>query len=149
MATATMTDVYTTLRARLLSAAQAGSGDTLTALLSGRLYNDQPPADAVFPYGVLRLPDLLTTGVDGSMRLAGDLELMLWGRPASTRAAMRHAGDVALSALRTWATTSGGLIKITDARVQMLPAPPSPADSEVVQVRVVATLFCWPQFLTP
>jgi len=149
MATATMTDLYTTLRTRLLSAVQALSGDTLDALFSGRLYNDQPPADAVFPYGVLRLPDLLTTGVDGTMRLAGDLELMLYGRPASTRAQMRHAGDVALSGLRTWATTSGGLIKITDARVQMLPSFPSPADAEIVQVRVVATLFCWPQFLTP
>ena len=149
MATATMTDVYATLRTRLLSFVQAGSGDSLDALLSGRLYNDQPPADAVFPYGVLRLPDLLTTGVDGTMRLAGDLELMLYGRPASTRATMRHAGDIALSGPRTWATTSGGLIKITDARVQMVPALPAPADSEVVAVRVVASLYCWPAFLTP
>lgn len=147
MATTSTTALEQAIRTRLLTFAPMGGMPSLGTTLGTRLYIDQAPEMPTYPYGVQRLR-VLTGGVDGQLRAQGMFELMLYGRPSATREAMKDAADVAVQALRDWATTSGGLIRVTGTTWQALPPFGAPADRELVAVRVTATLYVYPDFLT-
>lgn len=147
MATTSTTATEQAIRTRLLTFVPQGALPSLGVTLGTRLYIDAAPESPTYPYGVQRLT-LLTGGVDGHLRVQGQLELMLYGRGAANRQATKDAADVAVEALRDWADASAGLIRVTDATWRALPPFPPPADRELIAVRVVATLYAYLDFLT-
>src|SRR6185437_5130769 len=127
MSTVSTIAIAQEVRAQLLGFTPIDGSPTLGAALSGQLWIEDAPDTAVAPYGVLRYRELSAGGADGDIRRVAQLELMLYSRPASTRAAIRQAGDVAEQPLHTYA---------------------APADRELVAVRVLAQCYLYPRFLT-
>ena len=147
MSTVSTIAIAQEVRAQLLGFTPIDGSPTLATALSGQLWIEDAPDDAVAPYGVLRYRELSAGGADGDIRRVAQLELMLYSRPASTRAAIRQAGDVAEQALHRWLNSTGELF-VTECLVQPLPTYAAPADRELVAVRVLAQCYLYPRFLT-
>lgn len=126
----------------------AGGGSAVTP----RLWIDWPPNDAAYPYGVLATRLAPSAGVAGQQRVAGIAEVMLYARSAADRPALKDAGDLAVRAFTGWANTTDvddGLLVVTGASAQSIPAPSEPADRELITIRVTASFYAHPAWLDP
>jgi hypothetical protein len=137
----------TAARTRLLSFAPL-SGATLDTRLGGRLYIVQAPADAVYPYGVLRLMNRMQSEGYQNVRETGDLELLLLHRGRAHQWEVEEALDVADQAMLGWWDTATGARWARHRVRDMLPAAPDPMDRELVVGRWVMGFTHWPHYLT-
>jgi hypothetical protein len=143
-------DVYTTVRTRMLTCADAG-GNTLATTFAGfpasDLYIEKVPTAAVFPYGVLSL-QLVTDPRQSSFRADGEMELMMYTRPIAGLAALNAAADLAAGAMTGYSDrTAGGVIHCSKHRRTSVPTYGNPADREMCAVRLVFTLSIYFAFL--
>ncbi|KKW05435.1 MAG: hypothetical protein UY40_C0020G0012 [candidate division CPR1 bacterium GW2011_GWC1_49_13] len=146
MSTTSTTNIYRTLRTRLLSFTPA-AGATLASRLGNRLFVAQAPDDATYPYGVMTL-SLSTEGAYNGDREQGIFEVTLYDRPRSRQEALEDIADICDGALLRYADASSGLLFSRDrARASLPPAPP-PLDREVCAVRLAYSIVVWPEALT-
>lgn len=147
MSTASTDALYATIRTRILTWPDPTDHVTVQALVSD-LYRISAPDTASGVYGVMMLGlQKIVDGAEGIKETA-QLEVMLFGRPRKSQAIVEGIGDRVVGALTGWRDGSSGLLYTTDARAQSMPAFNAPADRELVQVRVTATLKMFPVFLT-
>lgn len=131
------------IRSQLLNFAPADGTPALAALLTGGLFIDEAPDNSTSPYGVLRVTEAQSQG-DASLHVDLMVELMLFARNSSQRAALRQAADVAQEALWRFLDTTTGTLFLTDARTQVLPPYTAPGDRELIAIRVAATGYWYP-----
>lgn len=135
------------LRTRLLGFAPADGTPPLAAQLAGDLWLDEAPDDVTTPYGVLRVLTAPTDG-DAEIRKLLLIECMLYGRPSAQRPTLKRCGDVIEQALWKWIDTTAGVLVLTGTAVQSVPPFATPADRELVAVRVTATGYVYLTMLT-
>jgi hypothetical protein len=165
VSTDSTTGLEAVLRTRLLTFEPLdGSGTVASALGStqtgagsdGNLYWDRAPdnLDRIMAaqgdplrWGVLRLKNRRTGG-DGMERDMMELEVMLYGRPRSQKAALDGVADRMDQAMLRYTDAASGLVGAWGRTRQALPAFKEPADSDVVQIMLEYTLVVWPAYLT-
>lgn len=158
MSTDSTTDLETALRTRLLTfTAMDGAtlADTLGASLTGsgsdgKLYWDAAPdnvTESSGRWGILGLKNRRTRG-DGQDGELAELEVMLFARPRSQKQTLEACADLCDQAMLRYRDTSSGVIGCWGKLRSTLPPMTSPADAEVVQIRLVYTLVLWPAYLT-
>lgn len=150
MSTATSSDVYVTLRNRVLGftdgvttvASLIGTGD------AARLYQDDAPDVAVYPYATMRIVNDTTSTY--RERSTADLEIQVYDRPRSQTLRSRLLADLIDGALLTFmlGSSTGGFIRVTGRSRSRLPAGSGDADAEVVSHRLLYGLLMWPVYLT-
>jgi hypothetical protein len=108
------------------------------------------PDTAPYPYVLARFMN-----GDSStfmLRTPVDLELLLYARPRAQAEALENIADVIDQAMKQFTsrdlTGSGGLAFSRGRRRDTLPPFSSPADRELVAIRMVFSLVLYPQFLT-
>ena len=143
------------LRTRLLTFPAPIGGAKVADILSDRLYWDRPPADVVYPFGLLRLSTRPGTVNLQGERLEGSLELSLIARPAGTTEVgqLNQAADLAQGALiharvGDSAAATTGLIFVGESTRDPLPPPIDPVDEQTYQVRILWSLTLYPRWLT-
>lgn len=112
-----------------------------------KLYIGRAADSTKFPYGTIRLE----TSNDGRfhlMRLEGQLEILLHGRPWTQGDDIEDAADIVEQAMYEFLLHSDGLAFCHSKQRATLPPGVDPADSEVYTVRLVFTLAIWPAYLT-
>ena len=110
-----------------------------------RLYIDAPPEDVVYPYGIIRLAALLTSGDDSGYQQRGEIEVQFYGWPRSADvviamlltvnmgALVSAMGDLVHQAWRDYVNTAID-DTIVAQRIQIDVNPPytEPADRDLV-----------------
>jgi hypothetical protein len=142
-------DLYGLLRDSALAFVDA-NGDSLTSL-SVPFYCGTAPAEPSWaqPYVVCRLFSRLTSGESHGQRETASLELQVFGRPRGTQApAVEQVGDILDGWLLQYRSAVAGLVFSKGRSRDTLPTFADPADREVYQIRIVASLVVWPQLLT-
>jgi hypothetical protein len=147
--TRSTTGLYAMLRdsMRAFTDPQARSLTTLQV----PIYNGTGPSqiDWSHPYGVCRLYNRATSGDTHGQRESMNMELAFFGRPRGTAAALvEQAGDVIDGWLLQYRSAAAGLAFSKGRTRDTLPPFADPADREVYQIRIVASLVVWPQLLT-
>lgn len=138
------------LEATLVAGAMAYAipgGSPLGAGLT-KMYRYSAAANAVYPYAVFSLRSPQVAPGNNSLKMTWEFEGFVWNRPRSTQAATQNLANTWASYLRTLREASGGLMYCTDVREESLPQMSSPADANIVQVLVRASLVVWPQFVS-
>lgn len=148
MTTVSTDRLYATLVAGALAFVSAGSGVALGASLSNRLYRQAAPKDAAFPFAVFSLRSPQQPDGDQALKVNYQLEAFFFNRPRSTQAETEGYADTFASYLRTLRDASNGLVYVTDVVAESLPHTSSPADSNIVQIRVTAVVHAWPAFIS-
>ena len=164
MSSDSTSEIEDTLRTRLLEFAPL-AGDPLPDVLgrteqaagaNGALFWDAAPdkltaAGTTTPlnrWGVMRLMNRRSR-TDGQEGEQADLEIMFFGRPRNQKATLELCADLCDQALLRFKESSGGgLIGIWGRMRSTLPPFQSPADAEVVQIRLVYTVYILPAYLT-
>lgn len=124
------------------------NGDGLKAILGEKLYRRAAPANTKFPYAVFRLNTRRANGFN-ALRKNAQLEVQIYGRPASQLEAVSDAADLCEQAMNFYVDSSGGGLMFTnDVQRTELPQGSAPVDSETVSIRLAFTLAIWPAFLT-
>jgi hypothetical protein len=138
------------LEATLVAGAMAYTPRGGVPLSAGitKMYRYSAAANAVYPYAVFSLRSPKLAPGDNSLKLLYDFEGFIWNRPRSTQAATQNLGDTWAAYLTTLRDATSGLLYCTDVRAESLPQMSSPADANIVQVLVRATLNVWPTFLS-
>lgn len=143
------------LLTRLLTFPAPGGTSKAGDFLSTRVYWDRPPADAVYPFGVVRLIGMRNTGAYNRERQQGALELTLIVRPADADKVsdLNTAADLAQGAMMfarsgDSAPTTGGLIFVGEGTRDPLPAPQEPVDEQTYTIRIVWVVTIWPRYLS-
>ena len=140
-------EMYEALRSALLDFENV-NGDTLRSILDENLYRRTAPTNLVFPYGVMRLNTKRSNGFN-ALRKTAQLEVQLYGRPASQLEVISDAADLCEQAMNFYVSASGGgLMFVNDVQRDELPQGSAPVDSETVTIRLAFTLAIWPAFLT-
>lgn len=160
--TTSTTALELALRTRLLTfTAMDGAtladtlGTTATGAGSiGALFWEKAPDKMLGPdglplkrWGIARLANRRSRG-DGQDGELAELEVMLFARPRSEKATLEACADCCDQAMLRYADTSSGVIGCWGKTRSTLPPLVSPADTEVVQIRLVYTLVLWPAYLT-
>lgn len=112
-----------------------------------RLYLVRAPDNTKFPYGTIRL-ETANSGRYNAMRLTGDFEILLYGRPWTQQRDVENVGDLIEQAMYEMIINSDGLVFCMSKQRATLPPGPDPVDSEVCTVRLLFTLAIWPAYLT-
>lgn len=154
MATESELATLKVIRTRLLTFTPSG-GSSGAALLGtgpgaasdGKLHIDQAPDNVTFPYGVMRFVDWTPEGEDGGYAHRGQLECQLFHRPRGEASAIKTIADQFERALRKWVYTTSGIIVIQSVTRGSITYE-APADRELVQERLLASLYAHPQYLT-
>jgi len=152
MATTSQLATLQAIRERLLTF-DGGALDTLLgagtgAASDGRLYIDQAPDSAVYPYGVLRILDWREQGDDGGFARRVQVEVQLITRPRSQAAALKEAADLCERAMRAWVDVTAGPIVAQRGMTRATVLYEAPADREVVMERLLIPLYVHPQYHT-
>lgn len=164
MATTSTKAMYAAIRNRLLTFAPMGGGATLDTRLralrttpvtyaavgKARLYAQDPPENAVHPFGVIRLLPRTADGAHHEQREFFDCELQFVDRPFDYYWELQDLADLADQAMLRWADASGGFIGCKGRIRQTVPRAPigSPADRETVQELIRYSLIAWPSYIT-
>jgi len=149
--TASTVGIWQEIRTRLLTFAPPDGSAPLIQRLGPtvpRLYHVQPPDNVTYPYGVLTVR-LRADGDDGDHRLIGLVESLWYGRPRSQQPVIEAIADVACQALHKWISYTDGLTFSGHSSRDTVPPLGEPADRELVIVRTLHELVCWPQWLAP
>ena len=147
--TRTTTDLYGLLRTDALAFADA-NGDSLTSL-AVPFYQITGPSelDWTKPYVVARLMNRITGGESHGQREVASLELQAFGRPRGVMAQrVEQVVDILDGWLLQYRNATAGLVFSKGRSRDTLPPFADPADREVYQIRIVASLVVWPQLLT-
>lgn len=154
MDTTSTVAVYEGLRVRLLDfvpvAPSPLAGGSLRSrgfkLFAGDFAPDK--TDWSGAYGLFRLVGMVTS--TAGLREAGQLEVMLFGRPRKVwDKQLEHYADAIDQAMKQFTDPrAGGLVFSRERSRDTLPPFPAPADREVVQIRLVYALVIYPQYLT-
>ena len=137
------------IRARLLTFAPMGGGSTLATLLGSRLYHEQAPADATYPYAVFRLLNRVESDGFSGMRESGDVEILFLDKPRVNEFAAHAAADVADQAMLDWNDVTAGIaFSRFRARDTLPPANMSPMDRDLIIVRCLYPVVLWPTYRT-
>lgn len=165
MSTASTTALEATLKERLLTFEPLGGGATVADALGrtpsgsgqdGALYWERPPdnidqtlknAGLPLQWGVLRLTNRRASDENAEREVA-DLEVMLFGRPRSRKAALEGIADTMDQAMRRYRDAASGFLGCVGRTRTTLPPFAEPADNDVVQIMVTYTLVLWPAYLT-
>jgi hypothetical protein len=149
--TATTVDFLTMLYNRLVGY-RGPTGKTLSSALADatgtvKLYQVRAPDHTPFPYATMRLIST-RTGEHKGLRVQGQLEVLLYGRPWSQLADMEALADLIDEAMLFFRRSNDGLTFAQGSTRTTLPPAPSPADSEIVTIRLVYNVAYWPKYLT-
>lgn len=165
MSTESTTALEATLRTRLLEFEPLGGGGSVALELGstesgagqdGNLYWDRAPdnldrlmSDLGLPlrWGVLRLKNRRRSDENPERELA-ELEVMLYARPRSQKAALEGIADRMDQAMRRYRDMTSGVVACWGATRNTLPPFKEPADNDVVQIMLEYTLVLWPAYLT-
>lgn len=153
MSTTSAEQVLRALRERLLSfdgdalrtalqATAGGSGQT------GKLYIEQAPDDATYPYGVLHVLDVREDGDDGGFARRWLVELQLTDKPRGKAGVLKAMGDTAERAMRAWVDTTAGVIVAQRGLSRATVNFDEPGVREVMVERLVIPLYVHAQYLT-
>jgi hypothetical protein len=156
VSTSSLVGVLQIIRTRLLSFTPTG-GTTLAVQLGstasgagsdGKLYLNQAPDDVTGFWGVLRLINAPQEGMDGGLMLRCEAELILYGQGRRYQSQVERMADTVEQAWLWYgyAEVNGTIIagKITNR----FPIPfQTPADRELVAIRLVLPFRTTPQFL--
>ncbi len=149
MSTASTVALFELLRDRILGfttpdgyavASELGSGK------DGRLYYAQAPDDVATPYAVGRLINRQVT-LQGS-RERSDFEVMLFDRPRSRQPIAEELADWIKGSLNGFRSHASGFVMLNPPSSDSLEPIPSPGDSSLVQIRIVAEVISYPRYLT-
>jgi hypothetical protein len=140
---------------RLLNFPAPGGTSKVADILATRCYWDRPPANAAYPFGLVRLIGMRNTGTYNRERMQGALELTMITRPADATqvTALNLAGDLAQGAMMfarsgDSAAATAGLIFVGEGTRDPLPAPQEPVDEQTYTVRIVFVVTVWPRYLS-
>lgn len=148
MASTTTSDaIMDAARLRMLTFQPGDGSDTLALRLSGGIALVAPPDDAPAPYGVLRITDMRERRSQRG-RLTIELEAQWFHRPRAMARSLERIADIADQAMSGWTvTTPGGVIACVGHRRQTM-QPLTGDDPELIRVRDLFDLVCWPRYLT-
>ena len=149
-------DLKATLRTHLLTFTRL-QGDTLADILGrtttgagsdGKFFWRRAPDNVTKPeYAPSRWAvALLKNGranAESPVRWIWDLEVTLFGRPTNQEAALDEAADACDEAMLAYVNNSDDLVGSWGKMRSTMPVFPSPADSEVVQIRLVYPLVVY------
>ncbi len=124
-------------------ASQLGSGK------DGKLYYVEAPANAVTPYAVGRLINRQVTHQGARER--SDLEIMLYDRPRARMPMDEELADWikgALNGYRAPSSSHAGFVMVNPPSSEILPVTPSPGDTSLVTIQIVAEVIAYPHYLT-
>jgi hypothetical protein len=124
------------------------NGVNLNAALGGRVYRQQPPADVAYPYALFAFRSPQLPADYQELKIVYSLEAMIVNRPRATQPETEGFGDLFARALRGFVASGSGFVRVTDVVTESLPPFSTPADSNVVQVRVTAKLHAFPLFVS-
>lgn len=147
VSTATTDRIYDAIRNRLLTFEPDDASGTLAARLSGGLALIVPPDDAPPPYAAIRLSDVRARRSQPG-RITVECEALFVHRPRAKVRELERLADVADQAMFRWTDAVNGVIACTGWRRQTLPPFKETSDPEIVQVRTVYDLVCWPALFT-
>lgn len=141
------TEVVKTLRRALLDFTNHG-GFSARDYLGERVFNGRAPDSGLkFPYAVVRL-QTSNAGNNHGIRLNGELEVLVHGRPWAQQEIVELACDLFDQAMLTLVVNEGqGFIFCHGMQRFVMPVAGAPVDSEVITIRLVYTLTIWPQYL--
>lgn len=149
ISTTSMNLLLALLRDQLLSY-KSTSGTSARDSIGEKLYHGRAPdgTEPKFPYAIMRL-SLSNDGENFGMRLRGELEVQVFGRPYTMQKAVNDLCDLFDQAMLGFVKTTSGLVFAKGKLRQPLPAASGePLDGEVVAVRLLYTLVIWPTYLT-
>jgi hypothetical protein len=151
MSTASTNAFSSQIRTRVLTF-QPITGTTLGARLSGRLYKDWPPENAVFPYGIMRVINRISGGRNQqpNYRETPSAEFMLYDntRAAARVDALEDMGDLIDAALIGYVDSTSGLVYSVGRQRDTLPPPVDPADRHSNSIRILYDFTVYPTYLT-
>ncbi len=156
MSSDTTSGIEDTLRTRLLTFSPLSGADLPTTLgtatsgagSDGKLYWDAAPDNEGPRWGILRLMNRRSR-TDGQEGEQAEFEVTLFGRPRSQKATLELCADLCDQALLRFKDSSGGgLVGIWGRMRSTMPPFNGPADAEVVQIRLVYTVYILPAYLT-
>jgi hypothetical protein len=143
------------LRTRLLTFPAPGGTSKVDDVLSGRCYWDRPPADAAYPFALLRLIGMRNVGAYNRERMQGALEVSMITRPANATQVtdLNTAGDLAQGAMMFARSgdsvlATAGLIFVGEGTRDPLPPPQEPVDEQTYMIRLVFVVTVWPRYLS-
>lgn len=151
--TSSLQKVFEALRTRLLAFPNV-AGQKASDILGTRLYFGAPPANSVYPFGVMSF-NLRSSKAYGGERMKGTMELLLIARPADATYAqsLELCADLLQGAVLFYrdgnsAAATSGLIFVVDGDRANLPAPAEPVDQQTYSIRLSWDVVVWPRFLT-
>jgi hypothetical protein len=124
---------------------------------SPRFFQHQPPDGLPFASTDAARPEFYAVGTMGTARPAEDgvgfltfpWEVVIYGRPRAAFARALLAGQAVFMAYAGWCTPDGTLRVLEADYAPLPPFTATPADREVVGMRVTATVHAVPTFLLP
>lgn len=123
-------------------------GKSARDLIGERLHIDSlPDGTPSFPCAVMRLQTSSVGRMHG-MKLDGDLELLVHGKPRTQRTAVSAVADLFDQCMISLCENRHGLIICHGNSRLSMPRGTDPVDSEVTTTRLTYTLSIWPAFLT-
>lgn len=151
MSTTSTNALSSQIRTRVLTFVPL-AGATLGTRLSGRLYKDWPPETAVFPYGVMRIINRVSGGVNQQpqYRETPSAEFMLYDntRAAARVDALEDMGDLLDAALIGYSDSTSGLVFSVGRLRDTLPPPVDPADRHANSIRILYDFTAYPVYLS-
>jgi hypothetical protein len=136
--------------AQRIQAYTGPSGSTVNTLCGGRIYLRQPAADAPFPHLVVRKVSASSDREFQNLRELFELEVTAYARSRSGDDAVDDIADLVQQALLSWVESSPtlGATFTKSVRRDRLSFVASPADPEVVAVRLLFECASWPIYAT-
>lgn len=136
-----------TLRTALLTYADA-EGSTAADTLDDRLFQNRAPDNGPFPCATMRL-NTRSAGSTHGLRLVGNLEVQLYGRPWSQYQKLLTVADLCDQAMLFLVKNARGLIICYATQRDTPPAAAgAPIDGETAVIRLAYSLIIWPRYLT-
>lgn len=140
--------IFQTIRAHVLGYDQPNSGGAVRDDIDERFWLNAgaaPDLGGQYPHVVGRLINQQTKKESG--RLRADLELYVFHRPRKLQADAELIADRIVGALLGYKEGGAGFLTIGNAARDTLAPVPPPGDRELVQVRIVADLIAYPDFI--
>jgi hypothetical protein len=147
MSTASTNAFSSQIRTRVLTFPPI-TGTTLGTRLSGRLYKDWPPENAVFPYCIMRIVGRIMGGRNQmpQYRETPSAEFMLYdnSRAAARVDALEDMGDLIDAALIGYVDSESGLTFSVGRQRDTLPPPVDPASRHSNSIRIIYDFTLYP-----